>query len=388
MIRHIGIIGPINIPSINLKYNGDRSSWPKGMGGTPVNAEINALLELGIKVSVFSLSSELKEGDVFKYSDENIDIYVGSYRKKARSRCFDLFRKEINILANLILSSKPEILHAHWQYEWAAAGLKSKIECLITCHDDPKSIFFQYMDIYRLCRWLVALKVYKFGTYFTAVSPITGSAVRNNNKINNIPIIPNFVENSFFAMNKIRAIKNNVKIVMINNGFTDAKNVQQGILAFHQLNNPNFELHLYGKDHGKNEKAYNYCKNIGLKENVYFHGFVTPENLILELDSQHILVHPSKLESFGMVLIEAMAMGIPVIAGKKSGGVEWILEDGGGLLVDINNFSAIASAILDVITNYENLSKEAFLNVKNRFSKDKVMNQYLIELNKIKALNG
>jgi hypothetical protein len=50
---HIGITGPIYLPSINVKFNGNRSNWPIGMGSTPVNHLINPLLEKGFEVSVF-----------------------------------------------------------------------------------------------------------------------------------------------------------------------------------------------------------------------------------------------------------------------------------------------------------------------------------------------
>jgi glycosyltransferase involved in cell wall biosynthesis len=386
VIKHIGIIGPIHLPSLNIKYNGDRSLWPKGMGGTPVNAEINALLELGYRVTVFSLSPEIKKNDYFEYSDNSISIYIGEYRSKARQRCSDLFKKEINLLTNRIKLLKPDILHAHWQYEWALAGINSGISCLITCHDEPKKIFLQYKDIYRLCRWILANKVYKYGKFFTTVSPATAKHLILNQK-KEISIIPNFVEEKYYNLNKIRQIENKVRIVMINNGFSNAKNVKKGILAFKKLNNTNFELHLYGKEHGINEKAHIFCKKIGLNSNVYFHGFISPDKLIHQIDENHILLHPSKIESFGMVLIESMAMGIPVIAGKNSGGVEWILKNGGGKLIDINNCSEIASAIVEVIENYETLSKEAFLNVKNRFSKKNVINQYLNEFIKISKIN-
>ena len=53
-----------------------------------------------------------------------------------------------------------------------------------------------------------------------------------------------------------------------------------------------------------------------------------------------------------MSLIEAMAMGIPVIAGKYSGGVPWTLDNGNaGIMVDVSKPEEIANAMLDLVTD-------------------------------------
>jgi glycosyltransferase involved in cell wall biosynthesis len=60
-----------------------------------------------------------------------------------------------------------------------------------------------------------------------------------------------------------------------------------------------------------------------------------------------ILVHPALEEAQPMALIEAMALGIPVIAGHRSGGVPWTLDDGrAGVFVDVTDPEQIAQAML------------------------------------------
>jgi glycosyltransferase involved in cell wall biosynthesis len=64
-----------------------------------------------------------------------------------------------------------------------------------------------------------------------------------------------------------------------------------------------------------------------------------------------LLVHPSLLEGFGKVILEAMAMGLPVIATTASAG-EYIIEDGiDGLLVPPGDIEALKSKILLVYEN-------------------------------------
>ena len=85
------------------------------------------------------------------------------------------------------------------------------------------------------------------------------------------------------------------------------------------------------------------------------------ENIIPSCD---VLVLPSFSESFGLVLIEALACGKPVI-GSNVGGITEIINDDVGLLVDPNKIPSIASAI-DNIVNDEDLRLVLSLNARNR----------------------
>jgi len=73
-------------------------------------------------------------------------------------------------------------------------------------------------------------------------------------------------------------------------------------------------------------------EELGLREQVYFTGwtFETPELLSLT----HFSLLPSEREALGVVLMEGMAAGTPVIARKGEGGAELIEEYGTGFLYD------------------------------------------------------
>ena len=85
------------------------------------------------------------------------------------------------------------------------------------------------------------------------------------------------------------------------------------------------------------------------------------ENIIPSAD---ILVLPSFSESFGLVLIEALACGKPVI-GSDVGGITEIITEDVGLLVDPNKVSSIASAI-DNLVNDESYRNSLSLNARAR----------------------
>lgn len=90
---------------------------------------------------------------------------------------------------------------------------------------------------------------------------------------------------------------------------------------------------------------------LGLNGHVHFLGYRGDARNILS--GVNILVSASTLESFGRTLIEAMAMGIPVIA-TRSGGPEEIIVDGeSGFLVEINDESAIAERMSMLLNDHE-----------------------------------
>ena len=85
------------------------------------------------------------------------------------------------------------------------------------------------------------------------------------------------------------------------------------------------------------------------------------ENIIPSCD---VLVLPSFSESFGLVLIEALACGKPVI-GSNVGGITEIITKDVGMLVNPNNVSSISGAI-DELVNDEDLRYIYALNARNR----------------------
>ncbi|MFH1037618.1 MAG: glycosyltransferase family 4 protein [PVC group bacterium] len=90
------------------------------------------------------------------------------------------------------------------------------------------------------------------------------------------------------------------------------------------------------------------CRELGIGERVVFRGErIDLPRCLRELD---LLIHPSWGESFGRVVVEALAREVPVVA-SRSGGVEEILTDGStGLLIPPRDPEALAAAARRMIT--------------------------------------
>lgn len=110
---------------------------------------------------------------------------------------------------------------------------------------------------------------------------------------------------------------------------------------------------------------------------IHFHGPVAHVVLMRELEGMDLLLHPSLEESFGMVLIEAMALGVPVLAGEHSGAVPWVVQDARCLcsVSDPRAIAVAAGALLQGET-YAQLSRGLRSMVARRFALSEVLRRY------------
>src|SRR3989440_6391599 len=88
-----------------------------------------------------------------------------------------------------------------------------------------------------------------------------------------------------------------------------------------------------------------------LESNVSFVGSRGQEDLALYYAAADLCAVPSLTESFGLVALEAMACGTPVV-GTKVGGLQTVIENGqSGLLVPAGDYQALAEAMAQVLTD-------------------------------------
>ena len=97
-------------------------------------------------------------------------------------------------------------------------------------------------------------------------------------------------------------------------------------------------------------------------DNVYFIGARKDVEKIIPISD--LLVLPSFTESFGLVLIEALACGKPVI-GSNVGGIKEIITEDVGLLINPNDNKSLADAIEKILTD-SNLREKFQSNARNR----------------------
>lgn len=127
------------------------------------------------------------------------------------------------------------------------------------------------------------------------------------------------------------------------------------------------------------------------KKRVKFHGFVTKKKLDNFYADCDIFIAPSRYESFGLIFLEAMVYGKPVI-GTKTGAIPEIVKNRKtGLLIDVNKPSEIVDAVLKLFGDKRlrrELGRNAFNFARRNFSAErltkhtlKIYNQAIKEFN-------
>ena len=126
-------------------------------------------------------------------------------------------------------------------------------------------------------------------------------------------------------------------------------------------------------------------KKLDIEENVKFLGFLQEEEKYIYYKSADLCVVPSVYESFGIVLLEAMAYGKPVVA-SNVGGIPYVVENGTtGLLFECGNVKELAEKIIVLLRDEELRKKmgEAGRERAKEFTWDKIAEQTVDLYNEI-----
>ena len=114
---------------------------------------------------------------------------------------------------------------------------------------------------------------------------------------------------------------------------------------------PNTQFLLIGDRHDKllNIRVKELIHEKKLSENLHILGFRKDTHNILAATTVH--VSTSKQETFGLTIAEAMMSCRPVIATRCGGPEEVVIDNQTGLIVDVGDYNAVASAVLNLLDN-------------------------------------
>ncbi|MEO9250261.1 MAG: glycosyltransferase family 4 protein [Gemmatimonadaceae bacterium] len=113
------------------------------------------------------------------------------------------------------------------------------------------------------------------------------------------------------------------------------------------------------------------AKRLGLEGSVEFLGELSRSELLNAYRATRLLVIPSRSEGLPLVLLEALWMGLPVLASSVDGLPEVIRDGYNGLLVEPEDAATLAAAIVRVLTDdrlYAQMSKNARDSASQRFA--------------------
>ena len=109
-----------------------------------------------------------------------------------------------------------------------------------------------------------------------------------------------------------------------------------------------FYIDIYGE--GEDRPALEaQCRRLGLNERVHFPGYCADIETVYAGSAFYVM--SSRFEGFPMVLLEAASSGLPIVSFDCPEGPAILLRNGGGILVERENVTALGQAILTMIQN-------------------------------------
>lgn len=396
---HVAIVGPIATSDIAHLLNGNAAGLPPGYAGAPLLVTLIAeLLKRGHRVTAMTLSwgMDLDWKRPIRTSHGGLEMIYVPMRRRAwqpngwlPGRIVDLYAFERRGLRHAIELVAPDVVHAHWSYEFAWAALRSGSPTLVTCHDSPFLVARMYsrakptQSLYRWLRAGMAWHVLRNAKHVTAVSPYLRDAVQPLCK-SLVDVVPNPVPMRLYSENCDRPHQPRdlqaPLLAMVANGWGKLKNPQPALRAFASLRRrkPGARLRMYGADFGSGEKAERWAQQNEIADGMEFIGRVTHRQVLDGVAQSDLLIHPSLEETFGMSIAEAMAQGVPVVAGACSGAVPWVVGEG-GILVDVAATEAIEQALVELLDDpqrYEAASEAARVRILENFTAAMVVDGY------------
>ncbi len=198
-----------------------------------------------------------------------------------------------------------------------------------------------------------------------------------------IEVIPNFVDGAKFrpdgaTVSKLFFCPKSQPMLMHISNFRPVKNISTIIQVFSRVRSrTDARLVLVG-DGPERLPAEKLCAQLGVEDDVMFLGNQECIEGILPLAD--VLLLPSEQESFGLVCLEAMSCGVPVVATNVGGTKEVVRHGQTGFLHDPFDVETMAASVMELVNNPGRRRSMGELGRKvalEKFSTPDVVNQYV-----------
>lgn len=273
-----------------------------------------------------------------------------------------------NFLIALKTFEKIDIIHAHVGYPAGVIAQKLSEEFdvpyVITEHMGP----FPFRSLVKRGEVIPTLKqAYTSADGVVAVSPYLARSMAE--KGCGFPvIIPNFIDEESFQPHT-RTDKPFVFLTLCT--MNEQKGVRCLLQAIRYWSPAGREVRfLIAGDGPELESFKEEANQLGIAALICWLGHVKREDVPSLFTQANVFVLPSYLETFGVVYLEAIASGLPVVA-TRCGGPESIVNEINGLLVDVGDARELSGALQSIFLNYASFHQEDIRrDFEARFSKE------------------
>ena len=282
---------------------------------------------------------------------------------------------------------KIEVLHVHYAIPHAYAGYMAKqmlkdeginIPMVTTLHGTDITLVGNH-PFYKPA---VTFSINK-SDFVTSVSQSLKEDTLNLFAIKNeIQVIPNFIDLNKLKKDPITPCHRSVmaekeeRIITHISNFRPVKRIPDVIKIFYKIQQKIPSKLMMVGDGPEKEQAEQLCLELGIQDKVIFFGNSNEIDKILCLTDLFLL--PSQTESFGLVALEAMASGVPVISSNSGGLSEVNFEGFSGFLSNVGNVEEMADNAIKILKDDQILAtfKKNALEIAKKFDIKNILPVY------------
>ena len=288
-------------------------------------------------------------------------------------------------MAEVAKREKLDLLHVHYAIPHAICAFLAKqmvgddLKIVTTLHGTDITVLGYDQSLSELIRFGIESS--------DVVTAVSDSLVKQTHELiqpkKEIETVYNFIDDRVYNkkdashLKKQYGILEDEKVVIHVSNFRKVKRVQDIVYSFQLIQKAiNAKLLLVG-DGPEMTYISNLVSELGLTDKVLFLG--KQENLEELYSLSDLMLLLSEKESFGLVLLEAMACGVPCI-GTNTGGIPEVIYEGEtGYICEVGDIKSIANRAIELLSNdllHQNMSGNAAFTAKNVFHSEKIVTQY------------
>lgn len=342
--------------------------YPPMVSGASIVAEqlARAMAERGHQVLVIAAS---ETGQPYTELSQNLTVLrLRSIRNPLRVNQRIMFMQRRAVLQALY-KFKPEVIHVHEPLQMGLAGLRyakgTNIPITMTSHQLPWFVASYLPNIPGLRAW-TEKQVWKVARWLAAQYTIVISPTKTISNIirQNTGIMPKTINygielktfNAKRCKSETTSLRSKFNIpahaaIILHTGRLDAdKHADRVILASANAIKT-VGAHLFVAGDGCEKPALiKLCKSLGIESQVHFPGFISNKRELAGVyRSSDVFVTASEIETQGIVILEAIACGLPVVAVRAACIPELVHDGINGCTVESGDISAMAKAIETIV---------------------------------------
>lgn len=288
-------------------------------------------------------------------------------------------------MADVIKDEQLDVLHVHYAIPHAVCAVLARemtgeqVGIVTTLHGTDISVLGEDSTLAQAIKY----GINRSDSVTTVSDSLKEQTYELIDTTKEIETVYNFVDESVFKplnpgnLKEQFGIQEDERVIIHVSNFRKIKNLPDIINSFMKIRDVLPTKLLLVGDGPEKHRIMDLVKASSYKDDVLFLGKQENIEELFAISDLKLLL--SEKESFGLVLLEAMACGVPGI-GTAIGGIPEVIDHGeNGYLVELGDTDAVASYAVELLSNEEKLQsfrQTAIDAVKRKFNSEKIIKQY------------